>query len=133
MSIYKYILLILLILFCPVFVTDFMVGAGFAPVSYILFYSILWFDPIMIIYVAECLMYVLLFNKLLSLLLPANCTQIRVYLITGVIASGMIVLSILPIHSRISHGDTHQYSLRKLFVHEHNNWQLNLNRKNTGR
>lgn len=57
----KTFIVLCLILFCPVLVTDFMISAGFVPISYVIFYFIIWVEPVLLIHLLQCTLYIVLF------------------------------------------------------------------------
>ncbi len=116
----------LLVGFCPVPVSDFLVGIGFAPVSFVLFGIGLGFaslpDLLHLIYLVESVLYMAVFWFIagrVTHMAPRSRS-----LLGAALLAGSILLWYAPIHSRIEQGIGEQKPLAMLFVDEYNQFQF---------
>ena len=116
----------MLVGFCPVPVSDFLLGIGFAPVSFVLFQIgsgfVSYASPLYLIYLAEVVLYMAVFW-----FIAGRVTRIpplpRRLLGTALLAAS-ILLWFAPIHIPIEHGIGEQKPLAALFAEEYNRFQF---------
>ncbi len=115
----------LLVGFCPVPVSDFMIGIGFAPVCFVLFWIglelVSYPSPLYLIYLVEAVLYMALF-WLLAGGVRAMPPRGR-----GLAGAAVLAVSVLlwlaPIHIRIERGIGAQKPLAALFEYEYLRFQ----------
>ena len=119
-------LLLTLVALCPVITTDFMVAGGIAPVSYVLFYSYLYFEPIMLIYVFEALIYIAIFyffTHILCNVLTRNNLYFSavMYIVAYVLSLTLLIpLSLSQTYTDIAHNPGAKKNIIELFGDHYN-------------
>ncbi len=115
----------LLVGFCPVPVSDFLIGFGFAPVSFVAFWIALelvsFASLLHLIYLVEAVIYMALFWFLagrMALMAP----RWRGLTATALLA-GSVLLWLAPIHIRIEQGVGEEKQLATLFGDEYHRFQ----------
>jgi len=108
-----------LIIFLPVFATDFVISGGFVPISYILFYSVIWPHPILCIYIIISAIYALFFYGSAKFIcyLFSKKTALQP-IVSIVILASLIFLSSKSIYMDIGHNASHEKTLFSLYEHQ---------------
>lgn len=120
----KYLIVICLVIFCPVLVTDFSLSFGLVPISYVIFYSIIWFDPILIIYLILSALYVLVFlgfAKMILENLPNNPKML--FTVSALISLLIITISSRNIYIDINSDTDVRKNIYRLYIDQAKSWE----------
>ena len=120
----KHLVVLALVLFCPVLVTDFMLSVGFVPISYVIFYSIIWFEPILIIYLTLCALYVVAFYgfaKMIHKHIPSSAKT--VFTVFSVLALLLVAMSSRNIYVDIHSGSGERKNFYRLYNDQAKSWE----------
>ena len=116
------VLLVILVIFCPVLTTDFMVAGGITPISYIVFYSVIWFHPLMLIYLFEAFIYLVIFNFFLRFLFKYLNNRKSYFVTLYLIFLILIIISLFPTYIELAHNPGESKNIISLFSDEYNSW-----------
>ena len=112
----KIIILLILVLLCPVLATDFLVSGGIIPISYIWFYSVIWFDPIMLIYLFLSLIYLTIFYFVARFVVKIfGNHSLALNIFTVIISIFFIILSFQPVYTDMAHNPGEKKDMISLY------------------
>lgn len=120
----KYLIVLCLVIFCPVLVTDFSLSVGLVPISYVIFYSIIWFDPILIIYLILSALYILVFcgfAKIILEYLPNNPKML--FTVSALLCLLIITMSSRNIYIDINSDTDVRKNIYRLYIDQAKNWK----------